>query len=427
MVEGEKNDENEVVVETQCEDVVENSPNRHTVLALYKFVTIPENEVRKLQGEVESVLRSAKAHGTILLASEGINGTICYPSKEGEVDSVVEFLDNHQYFKGLRRRPSFANTNVFHRLKVKVKEEIVTMGDGVADEDESLLKKSSNPLSSSCQTNDDNHKKVDPTKVVGTYVKPGKEWDNLLLDPDVVVIDTRNKYEIEIGTFQNAINPHTDNFKQFPDWLRRFADDRYGNNNNSNDSHNNDDQEQPKKYQKFEPGDDTDTLKLTTTTNARSKAPAPYLPPPNLPQKPKAVAMFCTGGIRCEKSTSFALSNKLFPSDVPVYHLDGGILAYLDKVKASESKWNGECFVFDQRVSLTHGLKPSEKYNLCYACRRPITVEDKHGEDYVKGICCKRCKNEATDAQKIRFQERQRQIELAKTKGIKHIHDPKET
>ena len=417
MVQGEANNgsENRMAAETtQCEDL-ENILNRHTVLALYKFVNIPENEVRTLQGEVETALRSAKAHGTILLASEGINGTICYPSKEGEVDTVVEFLDNHQYFRGLRRRSSFADTNVFHRLKVKVKEEIVTMGDGVVVNES--LHKSSESL---CQTSND---KIDPTKVVGTYVKPGKDWDNLLMDPDVVVIDTRNKYEIEIGTFQNAINPHTDNFKQFPDWLRRFADDRYGSNNNENDENDNN-QEQPKKYQKFEQCD-PDALKLTT--NARSKAPAPYIPPPNLPKKPKAVAMFCTGGIRCEKSTSFALSNKLFPSDVPVYHLDGGILAYLDKVKASESKWNGECFVFDQRVSLTHGLKPSEKYNLCYACRRPITVEDKHGEDYVKGVCCKKCKNEATEAQKIRFQERQRQIELAKNKGIKHIHDPKET
>ncbi len=212
---------------------------RHRVLALYKFVKIEEEKIPQLKNEIESKLRSLKTRGTILIASEGINGTICYPEElalDSEVcqengtssgnpkDSVIDFLQNHEYFRGLRTRLSFADTSIFHRLKVKIKKEIVTMtGDDNEKEqndgpnqgkDHVVMKIEDDDQSENPKKKPKQEKvKVDPTEVVGTYVKPGKEWDDLLMDPDVVVIDTRNKYEIDIGTFENAISPNTDNFR----------------------------------------------------------------------------------------------------------------------------------------------------------------------------------------------------------------------
>ena len=393
--------------------------NRVTVLALYKFVSLPKSQLSTLKIQIEEKLRSVSARGTIILAPEGINGTICYPEKNAllpsdyvtsnksnqTTDSVIEFLNEQDYFSGIRTRISYAETSIFHRLKVKIKTVIVTMTYEECNEQESV--------------DGDKHKnkqhvvKVDPTDKVGIYVKAGKEWDDLLMDPDVVVIDTRNKYEVEVGTFENAISPNTDNFKQFPDWLHRLAaacKDADNKNETTPDStqcviNNN----------------------LSQTSNARSLEPVPESDMPTVKRKPKAIAMFCTGGIRCEKSTSYALEQNVFPSDVPIYHLDGGILAYLDSYPDSKSsKWKGECFVFDQRVALRHGLMPSETYASCHACKRPLSEEDRKGVDYVEGISCKHCKDKISESQKERFLERQKQMNLSHKTGIVHIHDPKE-
>ena len=379
---------------------------RHIVLALYKFVTIPEKDIPSLQNEVEATLRSANAKGTILLAAEGINGTICYPAKEVG-DLVQDYLQNHRYFMGLRTRTSHVDAAVFHRLKVKVKKEIVTIGGDINDTDEA---KKPIGFMSKCT--------IDPTKIVGTYVPPGKEWDELCDDPDVVVIDTRNKYEIDIGTFENAINPNTDNFRQFPDWLHRFATAC----KEADTCSESDDSQQGKMQCVL-----NSKSKSESADNARNPNPVPDEKMPVVRKTPKAVAMFCTGGIRCEKSTSYTIAANVFPKDIPVYHLDGGVLAYLDAHPDEKtSKWKGECFVFDQRVAVTHGLKPSSTLITCHACRRPISIDDMRRSDYVKGVCCKYCKDAATEKQKDRFEERQKQIELAESKGSQHIHDPKE-
>ncbi len=163
-------------------------------------------------------------------------------------------------------------------------------------------------------------------------------------------------------------------------------------------------------------------------SNARTLKPVKEEDMPVVRRKPKAVAMFCTGGIRCEKSTSYTIAAKVFPPDIPVYHLDGGVLAYLDAhPDKTKSKWHGECFVFDKRVAVTHGLNPSPTYNACHACRSPISEDDMKRSDYVEGVSCKKCIDQASDKQQQRFKERQKQVDLAETKGGKnlHIHDPK--
>lgn len=270
---------------------------------------------------------------------------------------------------------------MFHRLKIKQKDEIVTIG---CDRPPVTATATDCCACSSSSA-------VDPTLAVGKYIKPGKDWDDLLLDPDVVVIDTRNRYETEIGTFVNAVDPDTFSFTEFPEWMRQFAEGI-----------------------KDERDGKRSSLELVSV--------------PSIANPPKAVAMFCTGGIRCEKSTSFVLSRKLFPEDVPIYHLEGGILAYLANVPEEESMWRGECFVFDQRVSVKHGLVPSEKYHACHGCRRPVSNFDRTGPDYVHGICCKHCRGDLTDKQLERFRERQRQQDLI-DRGIVQkplFHDPKE-
>jgi predicted sulfurtransferase len=441
--------------------------SKHIILALYKFVEIPSNSIPTLQNEIESILRSVKTKGTILLATEGINGTICYPQQEAVIinnddktqqqDLVLNYLNTHEYFKGLRTRISYADTPVFHRLKVKVKKQIVTMLDGDSDNDEddncNVDNTNERDTNLKCTNNIPKYGptqciNLDPKTVVGQYVKPNKEWDDLLNDPDVVVIDTRNKYEIEIGTFQNAISPNTSNFKQFPDWLHRFS--------NQCQTVQQQQQKQQEEGEKEESNpvgrkehcvtnhepicsafgtvkSDTSTTgsssssNTNTNTNCRSLDPVPEHEMPKVTRRPKAIAMFCTGGVRCEKSTSYALTANVFPPDLPIYHLEGGILAYLENHPNPESSmWKGECFVFDQRVAVSHGLKPSDTYNACHGCRRPISIEDREGEDYVKGVCCKYCKNELTKDKELRFANRQKQIHLAETKGQVHIYDSKD-
>jgi len=265
--------------------------------------------------------------GTLLLAREGINGTVA--GSQASIDALFEWFKQDSRLAEVRHKVSYEERMPFNRTRVKLKKEIVTMGvEG-----------------------------IDPTHVVGTYVKP-EDWNALISDPEVTLIDTRNDYEVAIGTFKRALNPHTNTFRQFPAYVKEKMN----------------------------------------------------------PSQQKKVAMFCTGGIRCEKSTAY-LKEQGFSE---VYHLQGGILKYLEMVPEDESLWEGECFVFDQRVSVTHALEKGQ-YDQCYACRLPITEEDKLNEQYVQGISCHHCYGKTTDEQRERFREREKQVQLANARGKKHI------
>ena len=298
------------------------------VAALYRFARFPDFEAFR-QPLFEAML-AAEVRGTLLLAAEGINGTIA-GSRLG-IDKVLDFLQQDERFAGLEVKESSVDDNPFYRTKVKLKKEIVTMG--VQD--------------------------IDPNEIVGTYVD-AEDWNELISRPDVLLLDTRNKYEVEIGTFDGAVNPETDSFREFPEYVARHLD----------------------------------------------------------PGNHKKVAMFCTGGIRCEKSTAY-LRQQGFDE---VYHLKGGILKYLELVPESESKWQGECFVFDNRVTVNHKLEQGA-YDQCHACRMPITEQDKESEYYQKGISCHHCCDKHTPDQVKRYAERERQIELAKQRGETHIGQP---
>lgn len=268
-----------------------------------------------------------QVRGTILLAPEGINGTIS-GSRFG-IDTVVEWLRQKAGLEVLEQKESLSDRPPFKRTKVKLKKEIVTMGVN----------------------------NIDPNEVVGTYVEP-RDWNALLEDPEVLLVDTRNEYEYQVGTFKNAVNPRTESFREFPDFVKNHLD--------------------PKKHSK--------------------------------------VAMFCTGGIRCEKSTAL-LKHMGFDN---VFHLKGGILNYLETVPEEESEWIGECFVFDDRVTVDHDLLPGS-YDQCHACRLPISEQDKLSPHYQKGVSCPNCHDKVSLEDKARFAERQRQIELAATRGEDHI------
>ena len=301
----------------------------YVVAALYKFVRLPDYIT--LRDTLYDYMVANKVKGTLLLAEEGINGTIC--GERAGVDAVKAWLDADGRFDGMSYKESLSDELAFYRTKVKLKKEIVTMGvEG-----------------------------IDPAHIVGTYVK-GDDWNQLITDPDTILIDTRNDYEVAIGTFKNAVNPNTTTFREFPQWA-------------------------------------ADNLDKT---------------------KHKKVAMFCTGGIRCEKSTAF-LKEQGFDE---VYHLDGGILKYLEEMPQEQSLWQGECFVFDQRVAVKHGLEQGS-YDQCYACRMPLSAAEMASEHYVKGLSCPHCHDKTTDEQKAAFAERQRQVELAKQRGDKHIRDGK--
>ncbi|MCO4785526.1 oxygen-dependent tRNA uridine(34) hydroxylase TrhO [Marinomonas atlantica] len=295
------------------------------VCALYKFVQLDNYEA--LREPLRQVLEDNGVRGTLLLASEGINGTVA-GTREG-IDAMLAWLAQQPGLDNIVYKESFDEDMPFYRTKVKLKKEIVTMGvEG-----------------------------VDPRKVVGTYVKP-KDWNALISDPDVVLIDTRNDYEFQIGTFENAVNPKTDTFREFPDYVKENLN----------------------------------------------------------PEKNKKVAMFCTGGIRCEKSTAY-LKEQGFDE---VYHLEGGILKYLEEVPEEDTMWQGECFVFDNRVSVNHKLEKGE-YGQCHACRMPITEEEKQDERFEQGVSCPHCFDKYTDEQRRRFIERERQVQLAKERGEAHI------
>lgn len=301
------------------------------VAALYKFVSLPDYRALR-----EPLYDFCKAHdicGTLLLAEEGINGTIAGP--EAGVRAVLQHLRDDPRLADLEHKESWADKQPFYRLKVKLKREIVTMGVPY----------------------------VQPQTMAGTYVPP-KEWNSLISDPDVVVIDVRNDYEVAIGSFERAVNPHTRSFTEFPEWVDEQARE----------------------------GGLLD------------------------PRKKPRVAMFCTGGIRCEKSTAYMRARGYDE----VYHLEGGILKYLETVPEAESRWDGQCFVFDERVSVGHGLEPGE-YELCRACRLPLSAEDKASPQYEEGISCPHCHGTHTEEQMQRFRERQKQVELARKRRSRHI------
>lgn len=295
------------------------------VCALYKFVSLPNFE--SIQQPLLKVMENSGIKGTLLLASEGINGTVA--GSQDAIDNLLLWLATQPGLDKIVHKFSFDDDMPFYRTKVKLKKEIVTMGvEG-----------------------------IDPLKVVGTYVKP-KDWNALISDPDVIVVDTRNEYEVQIGTFKHAVDPKTETFREFPDYVKDNLD----------------------------------------------------------PEKHKKVAMFCTGGIRCEKSTAY-LKEQGFDE---VYHLEGGVLKYLEEVKPEESLWEGECFVFDNRVAVNHDLEKGQ-YDQCNACRMPITADEKASEAYVQGVSCPHCIDTISDKQRQRFEERERQMQLAEKRGEAHI------
>jgi len=298
------------------------------VAALYKFVTL--EDYHELREPLLDVCQQAGVRGTLLLAREGINGTIA-GSREG-VDTVLAYLRSDPRLADLDHKESRDERNPFHRMKVKLKREIVTMGVPG----------------------------VDPNERVGTYVHP-RDWNTLVEDPEVLVIDTRNDYECDIGTFRGALDPRTVSFRDFPAFVRNNLD----------------------------------------------------------PAVHRKVAMFCTGGIRCEKASAFMLGEGF----EAVYHLQGGILNYLEQVPPGESAWEGECFVFDNRVSVNHKLEKGQ-YDQCHGCRHPITEEDKRSPQYELGVCCPHCFDHLSPDQRVRFRERQKQVELASQRGEVHIGGP---
>lgn len=295
------------------------------VSALYHFVRL--DDYQSLRQPLYDFMIKHEIRGTLLLANEGINGTVAGPKKA--IDKLHSWLRSDQRLKDLKTKESFDNSMPFYRTRVKLKKEIVTMG--IPD--------------------------IDPNHVVGSYVKP-EDWNDLISDPDMILVDTRNDYEVAIGTFRNAINPKTDTFRQFPDYVKSSLN----------------------------------------------------------PDRHKKVAMFCTGGIRCEKSTAY-LKEQGFEE---VYHLQGGILKYLETVPEADSMWQGECFVFDNRVSINHQLEKGS-YDQCHACRLPVTEEDKGSIKYVQGVSCPACYDKKSEQQKNRFAERERQVQLAKSRGEQHI------
>jgi UPF0176 protein len=286
------------------------------IAAFYKFVSLDDYQNRR-----QPLLNLCQQHnikGTILLAAEGINGTIA--GTRSSIDTILAALRSDPCFADLEHKESTATKFPFDRLKVRLKQEIVTFGIPT----------------------------VNPSNLVGTYVKP-QDWNELIANPDVLVIDTRNQYEVEIGSFAGSIDPHTDSFTEFPEYVATHLD----------------------------------------------------------PQQHKQIAMFCTGGIRCEKASSYLLSQGF----ENVYHLEGGILKYLEEIPAAESQWEGECFVFDDRVAVTHGLEPGT-HQLCWGCGNPISQSDLTDLHYEPGICCPRCYSTITPEQRASRTERWRQLQL---------------
>ena len=295
------------------------------IAALYKFAKLPD--YAEMQSTLLDFCLFQRLNGTILLAREGINGTVA--GSRAAIDALALFLRSDARLADIELKESGADVMPFDRMKIKLKKEIVTLG--VAG--------------------------TDPNKKVGTYVAPG-QWNALISDPDVLLIDTRNSYEHDIGTFSGAINPHTTSFRQFPAYVRQNLD----------------------------------------------------------PVKHKKIAMFCTGGIRCEKASAFMLEQGF----AEVYHLRGGILKYLEEIPEEKSLWQGECFVFDQRISVSQGLRVGT-HEQCYACRHPVSPTEKSSPKYQPGISCPHCFDNLPDKTRARVTERQKQNEIALKRGQTHI------
>lgn len=296
-----------------------------TVAALYHFTRF--DDPAALRGPLLACAEAGGVRGSLLLAREGINGTVAGP--RAGIDALLAHIRALPGCAGFEWKESGAAEMPFGRMKVRLKREIVTMGEP----------------------------DVDPRAAVGHYVEPA-EWNALISAPDVVVIDTRNDYEVAIGSFDGAIDPQTKSFRDFPKWWKENAA-RFHN---------------------------------------------------------KRVAMFCTGGIRCEKSTNYLLAQGV----EEVFHLRGGILKYLEQVPESDSLWHGDCFVFDGRVSLRHGLRQGD-YELCHACRRPLAAADRARPEFEDGVSCHHCLGEYSDADRARFRERAQQIRLAEERGTAHL------
>ena len=298
---------------------------QYIVCAMYKFVALEDYE--QLRAPLLAKMEEQGIKGTLLLAAEGINGTVS--GTRNGIDNLLAWLNADSRLNPISTKESLHEEQPFYRTKVKLKKEIVTMGvEG-----------------------------IDPRQTVGTYVKP-QQWNALISDPEVFVVDTRNDYEIEIGTFKHAVDPNTKTFREFPQYVKENMD----------------------------------------------------------PAKHKKVAMFCTGGIRCEKSTAY-MKEQGFEE---VYHLEGGILQYLEDVPKEDTLWKGDCFVFDNRVAVNHDLEKSE-YDQCYACRLPITDEDKASDKYEQGVSCPQCYGTHTEDQIARFREREKQINLARARNEEHV------
>ncbi|WP_170419883.1 oxygen-dependent tRNA uridine(34) hydroxylase TrhO [Ruegeria arenilitoris] len=297
----------------------------YTIAALYHFTRFADPDA--LRAPLLELCRAQSVKGTLLLAHEGINGTIAGP--RAGIDAVLAHIRALPGCADLEWKEATASQPPFGKMKVRLKKEIVTMGQP----------------------------DVDPRARTGHYVEP-QDWNDLIRSDDVVVIDTRNDYEVSIGTFDGAIDPKTASFRDFPTWWEHNKD-RFHN---------------------------------------------------------KRVAMFCTGGIRCEKSTNYLLGQGV----EDVYHLKGGILRYLEEVPPEDSTWKGECFVFDNRVSVGHGLVEGP-HQLCHGCRRPILPQDMKRPEYEHGVSCHQCIHETSEADKARFRERQKQIALARARGEEHL------
>ncbi len=298
------------------------------VAALYHFTKLTNLDEKQVA--LEQICKSNSILGTLLLADEGINGTIA-GNKDG-IKNVVNYISEWSEISELELKYSFSSHQNFNRLKVRIKDEIVTMGKG----------------------------DINVKEHSGTYVDP-KDWNELIARDDVILIDARNEYEVAMGQFEGAIDPKTDTFRQFPSWADQLNQQ---------------------------------------------------------PDSPKKVAMYCTGGIRCEKASSYM---KTLGFD-EVFHLKGGILKYLEVVPEEESLWEGECFVFDDRVSLVHGLEEGE-YSLCYGCQDPVSPKDRESEFYEAGVSCPSCHNTLSEQKKINLREREKQFRLAQERGQYHLGD----
>ena len=297
------------------------------VATFYKFIKL--NDLEKLKKLFVEFLESQQIKGTVLLANEGINGTVA--GNCSDISEFKSFLRKLDLLSDSNFKISVSQKEPFPRLKVKLKDEIVSIGNEWAN----------------------------PQKIVGQYIQP-EEWNKLISQDDVLLIDTRNTYEHSIGTFKNSIQPKTTNFREFPQWVDRLESSEI--------------------------------------------------------DKDQKIAMFCTGGIRCEKASSL-MKAKGFTN---IYHLKGGILSYLEKIDESESLWEGECFVFDDRVALNHQLQIGS-FDMCHGCRMPITKNDQLSPKYEAGISCPNCFDLKTPEQKKRYADRQKQIDLAKQRNENHL------